>query len=103
MGATTGKPVRAARFLIVTIQGSFQFDGSCEVSFPVDTVANVSVAASGYDPQTKQLKPHYQRSVVIEVKFALTRAKQPTPTSGPQAMLGPSAQLHVTSLVRCYA
>jgi hypothetical protein len=93
--ATTGQPIRAAHFLVVTVQGSYQFDETCEVSFPVDTVATVSAADSGYEPQTKQLKPHYRRNVVVEVKFQLTPVNPPAPAPGSQAMLGASVRTHI--------
>jgi hypothetical protein len=71
--------------LTVTIHGTHRFDETCEVSFPVDTVATVMAVAPGYVWQSKQLRPHREQNVVLEIKLEMTRQEPPTLTPGPQA------------------
>jgi hypothetical protein len=83
--AETGQPIRNARFVIATIRGTHRSDETCEVSFPVDTAATVMVTAPGYEWQSKQIRPRFERNVVLEIKLEMTREKPPTLTPGPQA------------------
>jgi len=67
-----GKEIPNARVMVVTITGTYTFEGSTfEVSFPAMSVLNIRAEAPGYKPVTRQLKAHYERTATINVEIRL--------------------------------
>jgi len=67
-----GKEIPNARVMVVTITGTYTFEGSTfEVSFPAMSVVNIRAEAPGYKPVMRQLKAHYERTATLDVEIRL--------------------------------
>ncbi len=69
----TGERIEGAKFLAVTVLGTYEFRDTFEVSFPADTVFQVLAKAEGYADNSWQMKPHYERNIQLEMAIPLSR------------------------------
>ena len=67
-----GKEIPNARVMVVTVAGTYTFEGSTfEVSFPAMSVVNIRAEPPGYKPVMRQLKAHYERTATLDVEIRL--------------------------------